>query len=107
MTPQTLSSSKSQQLRIKKSDLARLSNEELAQLAISLQKLDQANEVRKLESYLETANCNQLPFHKATHRIRFFFGSNRSGKTTGGAVEAIWRATGTHPFQSCPVPSKG
>jgi hypothetical protein len=36
----------------------------------------------------------------------FIFSGNRGGKTTCGAVEHIWRATGTHPFKKNKVPIK-
>lgn len=38
-------------------------------------------------------------FHHSQARGKLFIGGNRSGKTVGGAVEAIWRATGKHPFR--------
>ncbi len=41
----------------------------------------------------------QLAFHKCKKRNRWVFGGNRSGKTECGAVEAIWLATGTHPYK--------
>ena len=40
----------------------------------------------------------QMAFHKCDKKIRFVFGGNRSGKTECGAVEAIWRARGIHPY---------
>jgi phage terminase large subunit-like protein len=49
----------------------------------------------------------QEPFHRSTKRIRAVFGANRSGKTVGGATEAVWYATGTHPYKSIPTPNYG
>ena len=49
----------------------------------------------------------QLPFHKSCKRIRAVFGGNRSGKTVGGATEAVWYATGTHPHKHIPTPNYG
>lgn len=50
---------------------------------------------------------DQLGFHKDTARIRAIFGGNRSGKTVPGAVEAIWYATGLHPYKNIPTPNYG
>ncbi len=41
----------------------------------------------------------QLAFHRCPKRNRWVFGGNRSGKTECGAVEAVWLATGTHPYK--------
>jgi phage terminase large subunit-like protein len=43
-------------------------------------------------------------FHSSTARIKGLFGGNRSGKTTAGAQEVIWWATGTHPYRQLPKP---
>jgi PBSX family phage terminase large subunit len=43
-------------------------------------------------------------FHKSSARIKGLFGGNRSGKTTAGAQEVIWWATGTHPLRETPKP---
>lgn len=49
----------------------------------------------------------QQIFHKSDKRFRLFLGSNRSGKTYSGAMEAAWLATGTHPFREISVPNQG
>lgn len=49
----------------------------------------------------------QLPFHKSQKRIRAAFGANRSGKTVAGACEAVWYATGSHPYKNIPTPNFG
>lgn len=46
----------------------------------------------------------QLDFHSSNSRGRAFFGGNRSGKTVGGATEAIWWLTGKHPYLQTPEP---
>lgn len=46
----------------------------------------------------------QIPFHMSPARKRLFIGGNRSGKTVGGAAEAVWRATGEHPYLPIPRP---
>lgn len=40
----------------------------------------------------------QLAFHQCLAKSRFVFGGNRTGKSVCGAMEAIWYATGLHPF---------
>jgi phage terminase large subunit-like protein len=50
---------------------------------------------------------HQLRFHKSKLKHRWFIGGNRSGKTTAGAIEAIWTATGWHPYRQSPVPNSG
>jgi phage terminase large subunit-like protein len=46
----------------------------------------------------------QISFHSSDARGRQFIGGNRSGKTVGGATEAIWWATGRHPYLTTPPP---
>lgn len=41
----------------------------------------------------------QEVFHRSNKKKKLYIGGNRSGKTTGGVVEAIWRATCTHPYR--------
>jgi phage terminase large subunit-like protein len=41
----------------------------------------------------------QYEYHKSTKKKKLYIGGNRSGKTTGGVCEAIWRATNRHPFR--------
>lgn len=42
----------------------------------------------------------QYDFHKSAKKKKLYIGGNRSGKTTGGVCEGIWRATNRHPFRS-------
>jgi len=51
-------------------------------------------------------NVGQLRFHQCPKRCRIEFGGNRTGKTEGGTVEAMWFVTGTHPFRMV-LPSSG
>lgn len=46
----------------------------------------------------------QVSFHASGARGKLFIGGNRSGKTVGGATEAIWRLTGRHPYRVVPPP---
>ena len=41
----------------------------------------------------------QKIFHCSYCKKKLYIGGNRSGKTVGGCVEGIWRATGTHPYR--------
>lgn len=49
----------------------------------------------------------QLAFHKDTHRNRWMFGGNRTGKTVSGAVETVWYARGNHPYKQIDRPTRG
>jgi phage terminase large subunit-like protein len=49
-------------------------------------------------------HSKQRPFHEAQAKGRLYIGGNRSGKTTGGVVEDIWWARGTHPYRHVPDP---
>lgn len=46
----------------------------------------------------------QVEFHSLPQPRRLFLGGNRSGKTVGGATEAVWWATGKHPYRKTPPP---
>lgn len=41
----------------------------------------------------------QIIFHKSEAKEKIFIGGNRSGKTYGSVLDAIWRVTKTHPFR--------
>ena len=56
------------------------------------------SEVRLALYNKDKVHLKQMAFHKTDKKIRFVFGGNRSGKTECGAVEAIWRARGIHPY---------
>lgn len=54
----------------------------------------------------------QYLFHSSPKKRKLYIGGNRSGKTTAGVCEGIWRATGKHPYRpelNLPgvVPSRG
>lgn len=44
-------------------------------------------------------HAKQVEFHCSYCKKRLYIGGNRSGKTTGGVIEAIWRASCTHPYR--------
>lgn len=53
---------------------------------------------------------HQIQFHSSTKQGRLFIGGNRSGKTVGGATEAVWYLTGRHPHKEnrqVPVQGRG
>lgn len=41
----------------------------------------------------------QFTFHSSKRKKKVYIGGNRSGKTTAGVVEGIWRASCTHPYR--------
>lgn len=41
-------------------------------------------------------------FHESTADTRYWFSGNRCGKTSAGAIETKWFATGTHPYRITP-----
>src|SRR5690554_6239304 len=41
----------------------------------------------------------QYIFHSSTKKAKLYIGGNRSGKSVGGVIEALWRATCTHPYR--------
>lgn len=41
----------------------------------------------------------QYHFHKSPKDRKLYIGGNRSGKTTAGVCEGIWRALGKHPYR--------
>lgn len=50
----------------------------------------------------------QILFHSSAARGKLFIGGNRSGKTVGGAAEAVYRARGVHPYRAVPpAPTRG
>lgn len=52
-------------------------------------------------------HIKQRDFHRSTKRNRWLFGGNRTGKTVGGGAEAVYYATGTHPFKKIKTPNRG
>jgi phage terminase large subunit-like protein len=71
--------------------------------------LMQVDEADRLSRYNkgDKIHKKQLEFHRSQHRNRWLFGGNRTGKTVGGAVEAVWMALGIHPWKKVPVPNRG
>ena len=76
---------------------------------IELMALLQAEEADRLSRYNTGAKTHhkQLEFHRSPHRNRWLFGGNRTGKTVGGAVEAVWLSLGIHPYKQIPIPNRG
>lgn len=60
--------------------------------------LTQAAKTPNVLSYKPNSPIHE-EFHKSQKVGRLLRGGNRSGKSTAGIVEDIWRATGRHPFQ--------
>lgn len=94
-------------MKIKKSQLENLSNQDLVILAKKLQEVNEASRFKTLEHYLENSHEGQIKFHKANKRIRLLLTGNRFGKSTAGCVEMHWAMLGTHPFRKNKIPLKG
>ena len=76
----------------------------LEQLASSL---SHAADNPNILSYNSNSAVHEA-FHKSPKVGRLLRGGNRSGKSTAGIVEDIWRATGRHPLQKThDVPIRG
>lgn len=50
-----------------------------------------------------TPHDKQEAFHSSQAQTRLFIGGNRSGKTVGGATEAVWWLTKKHPYREMPL----
>lgn len=70
--------------------------EDLAELIVLAEETEKQNQKKKV-TY--APNSVQEKFHKSNAFIRALFSGNGVGKTTGCLNEAIWTATGTHPFR--------
>lgn len=66
------------------------------------------NAVSRPNIYGYVPHEKQVSFHASGARGRLFIGGNRSGKTVGGATEAIWWLMGRHPYRvTPPAPVRG
>ena len=54
--------------------------------------------------YAYKPHKKQYKFHTSTKHTRLYIGGNRSGKTTGGAVEMCYWLMKKHPYRSLPLP---
>jgi phage terminase large subunit-like protein len=52
--------------------------------------------------YDYTPSPKQKEFHSLPQRNRLYIGGNRSGKSLGSTIEAIWWLTHSHPFRKTP-----
>lgn len=64
------------------------------------EELQQAAHVPNLYDYVPSPK--QLNFHKDTAPDRLYIGGNRSGKSLGSTIEAIWWLTHSHPYRKTP-----
>lgn len=95
-----------QPMKIKLSDIEKLSKEEMLAFTKRVQKLQKDQSTNKIEEYFENAHEGQVAFHKCKKRVRYVFAGNRGGKTTAGFNELKMWCQGTHPFQKTKVPLK-
>lgn len=74
---------------------------ELSDIFLQLgEELQQASHIPNLYDY--TPSEKQAQFHKDENPDRLYIGGNRSGKSLGSTIEAIWWLTGTHPYRETP-----
>lgn len=69
---------------------------------IAIKELDKSVTKPNILNYGEKPYPEQMRFHKSKKRGRFISGSNRGGKTDAEVVEAIWWASGSHPYLKRP-----
>lgn len=69
-------------------------NDAILQMADMIKEGSMAPDIGKYKPHEK-----QFIFHSDPRKKCLYIGGNRSGKTTGGVVEAIWRATCTHPYR--------
>jgi phage terminase large subunit-like protein len=62
--------------------------------------LQEASHQPNLYDYVPSEK--QLLFHKDENPDRLYIGGNRSGKSLGSTIEAIWWLTHTHPYRKTP-----
>lgn len=80
----------------------RAEREYIAAAIIEMQRRLKEERLRYYEPHTK-----QEDFHRSTMRNRWLFGGNRTGKTVGGGVEAVWRARGNHPYKKINKPTRG
>lgn len=87
-------------------DINKLNKEQLTRLAeVKAIKVREARSDK--QRYYKPTNRVMDNFHRGVEKIRFIVGGNRSGKTVTGGMEAVWIATGEHPYKKVRVPNKG
>lgn len=69
-------------------------NEALLQISEAVQAGARHPNVKKYRPHKK-----QAKFHSSRRKKKVYIGGNRSGKTTAGVIEGIWRASCTHPFR--------
>lgn len=95
-----------QKIRIKRSELDKLSDEDLRALANNLFKIEEANKNKRADFYLERMHKGQEEAHKSKSRFICIWAGNRFGKSVCGTMELRWRLLGDHPFKKVKTPIK-
>ena len=70
-------------------------------------KLRAASALRRYNRGSKKRHKKQIAFHTDTSSSRWVFGGNRTGKTECGAVEAVYWATGAHPYREITTATDG
>lgn len=73
---------------------AKTLDEMLLQLSDGIKEGSRKTNIKKYKPHEK-----QHKFHCSYCKGKLYIGGNRSGKTTGGVIEDIWRAAGKHPFR--------
>ena len=86
-----------------------LTRQEKEELATLLEERTRRQKEERLRYYNvgSKIHLKQIDFHKDRHRNKWLFGGNRTGKTVAGAVEAVWRSRGNHPYREITTPQRG
>lgn len=61
-------------------------------------------QVNRPNLYAYKPHAKQYKFHTSLKKTRLYIGGNRSGKTTGGAVEMCYWLMKKHPYRKLPLP---
>lgn len=61
-------------------------------------------QVARPNLYAYRPHAKQFTFHSSLKHTRLYIGGNRSGKTTGGAVEMCYWLMKKHPYRKLPLP---
>jgi len=97
---------KTPKIRIKRSQLAEMSDADLRNLGVNVKKLQEASKSKRSEFYLERMHSGQEKLHKSKARFVCVWSGNRFGKSTAGTMELKWRLMGDHPFKNVKTPIK-
>lgn len=83
-------------------ELAKLPRKQLEEMALAGMEIERRLQEEAYRFY-QVASPKHRAFHESPKQIRIFFGGNRSGKSTAGIVELVFRAClPIHPYTRVP-----